>query len=368
MKPIRFYVGTYTRPIRFGTGEVMNGKGKGIYLAELDRETGAMQLLDVYEGVPNPSYLAFGGSGRYLYAVNELKDGQGLTGGRVSSFSIDTDTGTLRFLNDQDTQGADPCHVSVAPGGAYIAVSNYMSGSVAVLPVRQDGSLAPASCLRQHQGSGPNSRRQAGPHAHAAVFTPDGRWLLVPDLGIDQVVCYHLALRDGSLTQQGSYCAPAGSGPRSCVFHPTLPLCYLINELASSISLLSYEAETGTLRHIQTESTLAAPRADNICADVHITPDGRWLFGSNRGEDSLAVFSLDENGKMKRLLCLPCGGKTPRNFALDPCGRYVVVANQDSDNLCSFRLNPETGALTPCGRLEIPSPVCVKMYDDIKRK
>lgn len=360
MNAFRFYVGTYTRPIRFGTGQIMRGKGKGIYLCELEAGSGAMRTLGVRDGIPNPSYLALGRDGKTLYAVNELKDEEDREGGTVSAFSVDGETGALGTLDVQPTRGADPCHVAVSPGGGHVVVSNFMSGGVTVLPIREDGGLGPPACVVRHSGSGPNPRRQAGPHAHAGVFSPDGRWLYVPDLGLDKVVRYRLDPVSGTLTEDGAYAAPPGSGPRYCEFHPRLPLCYLINELGSSISRLSYEARTGALCCLQTESTLPSPVKDNICADLHITPDGQYLYGSNRGADSIAAFRLDGAGRMERIETCSCGGRTPRNFALDPTGTYAVVANQDSDVLVCFAIGPG-GRLTERSRLEVPSPVCVRM-------
>lgn len=354
-----FLVGTYTQPILFGTGEVMQGRGEGIYLISLEGADGALARLHTFPGIPNPSFLAVSADCRYIYAVNELKDKEGTDGGTVSAFAFDPGRSDLTLLSTLPTGGADPCHVSLSPDGRHLVVSNYMSGSLCVFPVNPDGSLEPASHREAHRGSGPTAR-QKGPHTHAAVWDPQGRFLLVSDLGIDQLLVYRLDA-GGKLERQFVYQTGAGDGPRFCEFHPDLHICYLINELSSSVSALAYNPDTGHLAHLQTASTLAEGDTgrDNICADVHITPDGRYLYASNRGRDTLAVFRLDREGRMSPVDNLPCGGRTPRNFAVAPSGRHLLVANQDSDNLVCYGIDPETGRLERQSELDIPSPVCV---------
>jgi len=357
-----FFIGTYTQPILFGTGEVMQGRGEGVYLVEMDGESGWLRAKALFSGIANPSYLALSPNGRYLYTTNELKDETGLDGGLVSAYAVDAGEPTLRHLSTKPTEGADPCHVVVSPQGRHIIVSNYMSGSVCVYPVLADGSLGEECQLVQHSGSGPNPGRQGGPHAHSAVFDPDGKFLLVSDLGIDQVFVYRLDGNTGRLCPVHIYRTQPGAGPRYCEFHPTLPICYLINELASSISALDYNLQTGCLTHRQTLSTL--PQGDNgmnnICADLHITSDGKYVYGSNRGRDSIAIFRLDERGWMNLVGQVSSGGRTPRNFVIAPGERFLIVANQDSDNLVTFRIDKKTGSLKKQAEFVLPSPVCVR--------
>lgn len=357
----QFYIGTYTQPILFGTGEVMHGRGKGIYLVGIEPDRGSLTLNATFPHIVNPSFLALSPNGRYLYSVNELKDETEMDGGFASAFAIGPGH-AITQLNTKPTGGADPCHITLSNSGGHAVVSNFMSGSVCVYPVLQDGSLGEMSCLIQHSGSGLDPVRQQSAHAHSAVFDPQGRFLLVPDLGIDQVVVYRLDERSGTLCRIHTYQASPGAGPRFCEFHPFLPICYLINELSSSISALSYTPDTGVLTHCQTLSTLEEgdDGRDNICADLHITPDGRFLYGSNRGRNTIAMFRLDEQGEMYSMGRASSGGRTPRNFSIDPGGQFLIVANQDSDNLVTFFIDPNSGSLERRSELMIPSPVCIR--------
>lgn len=354
------YIGTYTQPILFGTGEILQGKGHGIYHVRMDRSTGKLsQPVLMYE-TPNPSYLSLDSTQSYLYAVNELKEYNGQTGGSVSAFSVNKD-GSLKYLNTQPTFGTDPCHVAVSPDGSYVVVSNFMSGSVSVYPCCDDGSLANSSQTIQHQGKSINSHRQSGPHAHSAVFDHTGNFILVPDLGADKVFVYKIDKKEYKLYPVFEFKTVPGSGPRYCEFHPDMNICYLINELSSSISLLRFDPVTGKLAHIQTISTLPDTyNGNNICADLHVRSDGRFLYGSNRGHDSIVVYSLNPNGEMKHVQTISSGGRTPRNFSLTPNNNFLIAANQDSDNLVVFIIDSLTGMLTKVDEQYVPTPVCIR--------
>ncbi len=363
---LRVYVGTYTEPIRFGTGKILEGKGEGIYLYEMDPSTGAMSARGITTGVVNPSYLAFGPGNRFLYAVNELKSYEGQASGSISAFAVDGKSGALALLNRQPTLGTDPCHVTVDPAGGHVLVANFMSGSVCVLPIRADGSLAAASDFVQHQGSSVDPARQSGPHAHAVTLDPAGRFAFVPDLGIDRVVVYRYQSAQGKLLPEESAWVRAkpGAGPRHLVFHPDGRKAYLINELNSTLAAYRYDPADGMLQEIHSVPTLPPGfSGSSTCADVHVSPDGRFLFGSNRGHDSLVIYGIDPaDGRLAYVGHCPSGGRTPRNFALDPAGRFAIVANQDTDTIVTFGIDPRSGELGEAIQVTpVPTPVCVKV-------
>ncbi|HEX5165297.1 MAG TPA: lactonase family protein [Thermomicrobiales bacterium] len=351
------YVGTYTnRP-------QSSGRGEGIYVYQLDPASGDLTFVSLMPDVPNPSFLTVSADGTRLYAPNETTTLAGRPGGAVSAFAIDRQSGGLALLNRQPSHGTDPCHVRLDQTGRNLLVANYTSGSVAVLPVETDGRLAPASDVRQHHGSGPNPTRQEGPHAH--FITPDrsNRFVLVADLGLDQVLIYRLDVDAGTLAaHEPAFAAlPPGSGPRHLAFHPSLPILYVINELASTISTCAWDGDGGTLRVLETISTL--PKGfdgQNSCAEVRAAPSGRFVYGSNRGHDSIATFAVGPDGSLTPAGHTSTGGENPRNFTLDATGTYLFAANQDSDTIVTFRVDSGTGALTPTGQVtSVPSPVCV---------
>ena len=361
MSEHHFFVGTYTEPITFGTGEVFESKGRGIYRGTFNPESGEVALLGVTE-VHNPSYLAFGPSRNVLYAVNETDTYRGTTSGAVSAFAVDQE-GALTSLNQRPSYGADPCHLSIESAGRFVFVANYTGGSVSVFPVREDGSLGEVSDTVQHSGSGrgPHPVRQDGPHTHAATLDLSGKFLYVPDLGLDRVMSYELEAQ-GTLTpaKQPFVEVKAGAGPRQIVFSSD-GYAYLLNELDATVSVYRHK-DSGALQEVQTLSTLPEDfKGDNLCAEVQLSPSGRFLYSSNRGHDSIAIFSVSEaDGRLSLIGHKSTGGKTPRHFTLSPRGDYMLVANQDSDNLVIFRRDEGTGRLEATGQvLEIPSPVCV---------
>ena len=344
------YVGTYT-----GAGS------RGIYRFTLDTTTGAASAPVLAGEAKNPSFLALHPSGRFLYAVGETDSFDGKKTGAVSAFAIDPKTGDLTLLNQQASEGGGPCHLVVDRAGRNVLVANYGGGTVAVLPIGKDGRLAKASSVQAHSGSGPNKGRQEKPHAHGTYLDASGRHALAPDLGADRVFVYRFDAGRGTLEPQGATPLEPGSGPRHLAFDPAGRHVYVIDELASTITVFGYDAAKGALQTLQTVSTLpAGSSAANTAAEVALTPDGRWLYGSNRGHDSLALFSVAADGRLTAAGHFPAGGRTPRHFAIDPSGRWLLVAHQGSDSITIFRVDGATGRLSAAGpALPLSKPVCL---------
>jgi len=348
------YVGTYTQTRR-GEGH----RPEGIYQYRFEPRDGSLNLLGAASGTLNPSFLAVHPSRRTLYAVNELGEGT------VSAFAIQAGSGELRFLNSQPTEGAAPCYVSCDPTGKWLMVANYSSGNLAVYPLGQDGSLGSMSDTVPHGGLlGPVDSRQERAHAHSIRFDPSGKFVLAADLGLDRVFVYRLDSQKGKLVLNDP---PAGvftpgAGPRHFDFDAGGRTAYIANELDSTVVACTWDSQAGSLTPIQTLSTLPSGfKGENSVADIHLLPDGTFLYVSNRGHDSLAVFAVDRHsGLLAARGHVSTDGKSPRNFAIDPSGRYVYAANQLSDNLVIFKLIAEDGSLVPTGQeVAVPSPVCV---------
>lgn len=349
-----FCVGTYTEPILFGTGEVFTGKGKGVYLCAF--EEGDITTLSVL-AQQNPSFLCIQEQYKKLYAVNELKEYMGGSGGGVTEIAF-TPQGELKALQTFQTGGTDPCHVALSPDGKLLAVSNFASGSVAVFSLDANGELLPGKQFFQHHGNSTHAIRQKGPHAHSAIFCDEDGRMLVPDLGIDQLVCY--TTQGAAVVQDGTVKLPAGSGPRFGEFSADCRHFYLINEISSSIAHFRYEA--GHMQPMQTYPTLPDDFAgDNICSDLHIAPNGEYLYASNRGHDSIVVFAIAQDGGLIFLERIPCGGRTPRNFAIDPTGAYMLVGNQDTDTIAVFQIQ-KNGRLRFLKTIDFPTPVCIRFF------
>ena len=349
------YVGTYTEGTR----------SEGIYLVRMDRSSGKLRRVGSVSAGANPSFLAIHPNGRALYAVNEVEKYNGKPTGAVSAFAIARDTGTLTRRNEQPSEGGAPCFVSVDRSGRVVLVTNYVGGSVALLPIGADGALAPATKTVQHTGSGPNAERQSSPHAHCIVPDHSNRFVLAADLGADRVFVYRLDLEGKSLrhVEGGDAVMRPGAGPRHIAFHPTLPLVFVANELDSTVATLRFDAERGALFSLDTRSTLPAGwTGTNYPADIHVAPSGRTLYVSNRGHNSIAVFSVAEStGALALDQVISTDGDWPRNFSLDPTGRWLLVANQRSDSIVVFRRDQKSGRLTPTRqRIALPSPVCLR--------
>jgi 6-phosphogluconolactonase len=357
-KPYLVYVGTYTNKTA----------SKGIYAYSFDPGTGKLTSLGVAAESEDPSFLAVHSNGKYLYAVNELDNFGGQKSGAVSAFSIDTKTGKLTLLNQAPTQGGGPCHVSLDKTGKYVLVANYGGGSVAAFPIREDGGLAAASAFVQHSGSGADKGHQERPHAHWIATSPDNRYALAADLGLDEVLIYRFDSAKGTLTPNNPPFAKLnpGSGPRHLAFHPNGKFAYLLTEMEDSVTAFAYKASNGSLSPLQTVSALSMLRKDykgpKEAAEIAVHPNGKFLYASNRaGIDTISLFSIDPvKGTLNLKNEYPTMGKTPRNFAIDPTGKFLLAANQESNNIVVFRIDPITGALSPTGDVvEVPAPVCV---------
>ena len=351
-RELTLYVGTYT-----------SGKSEGIYGYRMDRATGKLTRFNSFKSF-NPSFLAIDRSKRYLYAVNEVGDYSGKASGGVSAFAIDSATGNLRFLNEQPSLGADPCHLTIDRNKKALLVANYTGGNVSVLSLRSDGTLGPSIDLENHEGSG-IKEQQKGPHAHCIILDRLERYALAADLGIDKVMIYRFNPASGKLEPgtQPSVQLKAGAGPRHLTIHPNGRWTYVINELDSTMTAFQYNDRTGTLTEIETVSTLPSDFSGvSYCADLHVSPSGKFLYGSNRGHNSIVVFEIDQrNGKLEAVQHVSTEGSWPRNFTIDPTGRFLLVANQRSDNVVTFSIDPRTGRLTSTGNIEeIPVPVCLK--------
>jgi 6-phosphogluconolactonase len=343
------YAGTYT-----------TGSAQGIYRFSFATSSGALTPLGLAAAMPNPSFLAVPPDGRCLYAVSE-----GPRTGRASvhAFAIDRQTGALGFLNAQSSGGDGPCHLCLARTGRAVLVANYGAGSVARLPLAPDGSLCPATDVMQHHGASVHPTRQTGPHAHAAIPSPDGRFALVPDLGLDRILLYRLDPATGRLQPHDPpwVAVTPGAGPRHLAFHPTLPCAYLANELDNTLLVFAWDARRGTLDARQTVAALPPDFAgESSLAEVAPAPDGRFLYASNRGHDSLAVFRVQaETGLLAAAGHVPTLGHTPRHFTLHPSGAWLLAANQDTDAIVVFRRDADSGMLTPAGSAAVACPVCL---------
>lgn len=353
--PVRVYFGTYTR-----------GASEGIYVSVLDRQNGVLSPPVLAGKTVNPSFLAFHPQRDWLYSVGEVGDFEGRRSGAVNAFRIDRASGQLTLLNSQPSGGAGACHVSVDHSGRNVLVANYSGGSVSVLPIGDDGRLGEATAFIQHEGSSVDPRRQAGPHAHSINVDPGNRFAFVADLGLDRVMVYRFDPQQGTLAANDPPWATVapGAGPRHFAFLPGGKFAYVINEMQSTVTAFGYDAARGALREIQTLSTLPEDFAgNNTTAEIQVHPSGRFLYGSNRGHDSIAVFSIDaDTGRLRFVEHESTQGSTPRNFGIDPSGRFLLAANQASDSVVVFRIDGSTGALTPTGQsIEVPSPVCVRI-------
>jgi 6-phosphogluconolactonase len=351
-RPMRVYLGTYT-----------GGKSQGIYVSQFDPATGRLSPPELAAKTANPSFLAVHPTGRSLYAVGVMNGVGGKPAGAVNAYSLEAKTGRLALLNQQPSGGAGPCHLAVDKTGKCLLVANYAGGSIAALPILADGRLGEPSASIQHQGSSVNPQRQAGPHAHFITPDPANRFALACDLGLDKVLVYRLDPVAGALTPNDppSAAVQPGSGPRHLAFCPDGRFAYLINEMGATLTAFAYDAKRGCLRELQTLPTLPPEfSGDKSGAEVQVHPSGNFVYGSNRGHNSVAVFAVDpRSGRLSWVDCQSTQGKTPRFFAIDPTGQWLLAENQDSDNIVVFRIDSKTGRLNPTGQVvEVGSPVC----------
>lgn len=350
------YVGTYTQ----------GSDSKGIYQLQMDGDTGKLSHVNTTADVVNPSFLAIHPSKKYLYAVNEIGHYQGKKTGAVSSFRINAKTGALQFLNQQSSEGAAPCHLVVDDTGNYVLVANYSGGNVCSLPIQKDGTLKKSQSSIQHFGSSIDLRRQTTPHAHSINLDHSNQHVIVADLGIDKLLVSKFNSADGSLSSNpipGIKMAP-GAGPRHFTFHPTGKWGYVINELNRTITAMNYDPKNGSFQIIQTISTVpkGTSAKGNSTAEVQVHPSGKFLYGSNRGPNTLAMYRVNQQtGKLTSIGYQPTGGEIPRNFKIDPTGKYLLVANQNTHNVVVLKIDPNTGLLKETGmEIQVPKPVCIK--------
>lgn len=348
------FVGTYTK-----------GDSKGIYVYRFDAKSGETTSLGLAAETENPSFLAVDPSQRFLYAVNELTQYKGAPSGAVTGFAIDRATGKLSALNEVASRGADPCYIAFDKTGKYVLVANYTGGNVAVFPVSNDGRLGIATAFVQHVGVGKNPERQEGPHAHWIETTADNRFAIAADLGLDELLTYRFDASKGSLTPNHPPFVKVepGAGPRHVAFHLDGHFAYVVDELGSTINGFAFDPKKGEFHPLQTVSTLPAGfKGSNDTAEIHVHPNGKFLFASNRGHDSIVVFAVDQKtGRLTLVDHFSTQGKTPRNFEIDPTGTRLFAANQDSGTIVVFQIDPATGRLTPTGQvLHVPSPVSLR--------
>lgn len=352
---VRAYIGTYTQ------------KGsQGIYVLDLDRETGKVTTARVAAETKQPSFVAIHPNRKYLYSVSEVDEVNGKKGGGVSAFAIQED-GTLKLLNSEITGGGAPCHLVVDPTGKNLLIANYSGGSVACLPIAADGSLKPTSSFIQHTGTSVDKGRQEAPHAHSINVDPTGNYAMVADLGLDKILVYKLDPDKGLLSpnEPPSTSTKPGGGPRHFAFHPNGKFAYSNLEMTSEVTALLVQPG-GVLAGVQTLSTLpdGKPVPGNSTAECQVHPSGKFVYVSNRGHNSLAIYTVDpKKGTLTHVGNQSTGGAVPRNFCIDPSGQYILAANQDTDNLVVLKVNLETGALSPTGsEAQVPTPVCVKFW------
>jgi len=348
------FVGTYTRTT-----------SEGIYVYRMDNSTGVLERVAVTGGIKNPTFLALSPDNSHLYAVAEINEHCGRPSGAVYSYSVSPDSGDLAYVNQQSTGGPGPCHLTVDATGAHVIVANYQGGSICVLPIQTDGSLGEMSEFIQHEGSSVIPHRQREPHAHSVNLDPNNRFIYAPDLGMDKVMIYQLDLDSGNLlANKPAFVQVApGAGPRHFAFHPDGTRAYVVNEIGNTVTAFNWDPESGSLEEFQTVTTLPADFLETShTADLHIHPNGRFLYGSNRGHDSIAIFEIDpDTGGLTPRGWASTQGRTPRNIAIDPSGQFMLAENQDSDSIFTFRINDETGMLITTGSvIKVPMPVCIK--------
>ncbi len=349
------YVGTYTQ----------DTKSKGIYVYSFDPSTGKVTDMGLAAETANPSFVAIDPNGKYLFAVNELQTYQGPNSGGVSAFTIDHASGKLTFLNEVPSRGADPCYILVDKAGKHVLVANYTGGSVAVFPIGPDGKLGEATAFVQHTGHGTDPKRQEGPHAHSIDLSPDQRFAFVDDLGLNELLVYKYDAAKGTLTPNDPPYAKLdpGIGPRHFVLAPSGKFAYVVAEMGSSVTAFSIDLKAGSLKKLQTISTLPKDyKGENDDAELHIHPNGKFVYASNRGHNTIAVFAVDPaKGTLTQVQDEPTQGEIPRSFELDPTGKFLFAENEKSNSVVIFRIDEKTGRLTATGeKIEVPSPVDVK--------
>ena len=364
MKNRLVFVGSYTQPIVLGTGELIPGSGDGVTVYRMDDAGHLTRLFAA--GKPNPTYLALSADNRFLYTVNELKEYHEEASAAVSAYAIDPESGELTFLNRRMTGGGDACCLSLSANGSHLLVANFTGGSFAIYPILPDGSIATPSCFVQHYGKSVDPRRQASPHVHQITPDPEGKHVLVADLGTDEISVYGIDWARGCVSPNA---APAiktepGDGPRQFVFDKSGNYLYLVTELANTVRAYAYESETGSAKLLQSLPTLPNECvADTIAACIKLHPNGEFLYASNRGHDSIASYRVHKNGTLTPLGIQKAGGKTPRDFNITPDGKFLLSGFQDSNELILYAIDPGNGQLKELERTVSNSPTAVLFAD-----
>jgi len=346
----KIFVGSYTK----------EDEAKGIYVVELDRSSGALNLISTETSGPMPSFLAIHPNGTSLYAVNEINQFKGLTGGMISAFSIDAKTNSLTLLNRYSTMGGAPCHLNVDPTGKMIGVANYSGGSVIAYVIKENGALGACSSFHQHYGSSVHARQKSA-HAHSFDFSADGKFAYVADLGLDQVFVYSVNADRGELIPQAqsNLRLPAGYGPRHIAFNPKSERLFVLNELSCMLSDFKV-TQFDRFESLGHHSTLPdGYEGEKSTAEVQVHPNGHVVYASNRGHNSIAVFNIESSGQLKKIQTISVEGKTPRNFCLSPDGKWLIVAHQDSNSLRAFEVKPNGELLLTEQTLSVFKPVCL---------
>ncbi|MFK7800234.1 MAG: lactonase family protein [Anaerolineae bacterium] len=343
-------------------GSYASENESSIYGMTLDTASGELSSKSSYSGIESPSFLTIHPNGRWLYAVSETGMSSHGMHGSVHAFEIQPDSLELKPINHQSAKGDWTCHVEIDHTGRWLVATNYGSGDAALYPILADGALGEMASFVQHAGSGPNKARQEGPHAHSAVFTPDNNYVIVADLGIDQLAMYTFDAQSGALTKHAEVAANPGSGPRHFAFHPNNRILYCANELDSSVTVYAYDATAGALEPLQTLSTLPAANPESSVADIHISPEGEHLYISNRGHNSVAVYKVDADGRLSALGFPSCGGNWPRNFALGVDGRQLLIANRRTNDIVTLSVDLAQVEMSKIqSQVSIMEPSCIKL-------
>lgn len=358
-KALLVYVGTYTR-----SGAGVPECQEGLFVFKLNPSNGRLEPVQSVTGISNPSFLSLTPDNHYLYAVEDLEEIKGHAGGEICAFSVDPALGRLEFLNSQPTLGGLPCHVSIDSANRYVWVANFLGGCAAIFPILQDGSLAAAAAVIQPAGQDPQQQKKS--HVHSVTLDPQNQFALVADLGLDKILVYRTndIYRKSDMSPIFKSYSESGSGPRHLTFSPDPKFVYALHETNATVSCYTFDHQTGALHQIQNLPSLPEDfHGTNSCADLHTTPNGEFLYVSNRGHDTIARFAIDRlTGRLTLLGYTPTSGETPRNFAITPDGRLLLVANQQSDSIVAFQIDSSTGGLEPTGEVtRVPSPACIKV-------
>ena len=348
------------QPLVF-VGSYAGADESGIHAFRFDSTTGELTNVGSFGGIASPSFLVVHPNRQWLYAVSEASNAHHGGSGAVNALRFDQQSGAIETINQQSSGGSAPCHLAIDATGRYLIASNYTSGSVIMYRIEDDGSLSPATHFVQHQGSSVNPSRQEGPHAHSATLTPDNRFVIVADLGLDQLIVYALDTAAGTLHPHAITRTQPGAGPRHVAFHPNGRHVYVGNELGNTVNVYDYDAANGTLQELQSLATVPAGAPESYVADIHVSPAGDRVYVSNRGHDSIAVYAVEQDGRLSPVGMPSCGGNWPRNFAIAPGGNFLLVANQYSDNVAVLPVaSGDAGLGAASTSADVSKPSCIQ--------